>query len=55
MSHPWEQLNENKSLWMRKSEDVSNVLLSVPDDWVQTGQRPSRTVTGGMQSPRPSC
>merc|ERR1712070_708608 len=24
VSHEWEQLNKNKPLWMRKSEDVSN-------------------------------
>ena len=24
MSHEWEQLNKNKPLWMRKSEDVTN-------------------------------
>merc|ERR1712061_66025 len=23
-SHEWEQLNKNKPLWMRKSEDVTN-------------------------------
>ena len=24
VSHEWEQLNKNKPLWMRKSEDVTN-------------------------------
>ena len=24
VSHEWEQLNKNKTLWMRKAEDVTN-------------------------------
>ena len=38
VSYEWEQLNKNKPLWMRKSEDVTNeanvsFYKSLSDDW----------------------
>merc|ERR1711956_184217 len=33
VSHEWEQLNKNKPLWMRKSEDYSSFYKSLSNDW----------------------